>query len=419
MKINLWFWMIIHNLFFDKKTSKLKKKLVYKNNRKCKSVAKNGSESSKDEVPVDDKTILDHYMMNSVDEVPKRRCQTKVHFQKSLAENPWCAHGPTILFERIFSNIQTLNSIKYFACSAYRGRKECPAYFSVDDGTHCNVAKDKMFKWKANLSVDSNTIRPQIFKTFVYYCKSCCNFIETTSNKHQGHDVCKLTEMELAQPSLNNLLSSICTSTKEAQYHFSQDTLDILVNQFVLNGKQDIRVICIGVPLIHESLLNKSVKIGERSIRTMLLDIDVRLRPFYDASQHSSGTFCHYNMFNHFFFRESERKDYLTFLEEGSEDILVITDPPFGGKCELVGRTFNCIREDIMQLRNMKCKVDLMWIFPYYMERQILFEIPSIKMSDFQVCYQGNGKHGYKDGLEAGSVGCRKVNYLIWMHLYS
>ena len=397
----------------------MKKKLVYKSKRKCKSIAKNGLENGKAEMPVDDNTTSDpNIIINSANEFQKRRCQTKVQLQTSLAENPWCAHGPTILFERIFSNSQKQKSIKYFACSAYRGSKECSAYFDADNGNGCNIAKDKMFKWKTNLSVDSNTIRPTIIKPFVYYCKSCSNFIETMSNKHTGHEVSKLTEMDLAQPTLKNLLSSMSTSTKEAQYHFSQDTLDVLVNQFVLKGNHDIKVICIGVPRIYETLLMESAKIRESSIRTILLDIDVRLRPFYDGSKHSSGTFCNYNMFNHFFFRESERKEYLAFLEEGNEDILVITDPPFGGKCELIGRTFSCIQEDIMQMRNMKCKVDLMWIFPYYMERQILFEIPSMKMSDFQVCYQGNGKHGYKDGLEAGSVGCRKVNIIMRMHLY-
>ena len=49
------------------------------------------------------------------------------------------------------------------------------------------------------------------------------------------------------------------------------------------------------------------------------------------------------------------------------------------------------------------------WIFPYYMERFIQQEIPSITMSDYQVCYSSNGTSSYKDGLEIGKHGARKV----------
>ena len=96
---------------------------------------------------------------------------------------------------------------------------------------------------------------------------------------------------------------------------------------------------------------------------------------------------------------------------EQETDFLIVTDPPFGGKCELIGRTLKKISEDISRLASKRSpRVDIMWIFPYYMEHQIQCAVPLIQMSDFQVCYEGvQGKRIYKDGLEHGSQGGRKV----------
>jgi len=167
-------------------------------------------------------------------------------------------------------------------------------------------------------------------------------------------------------------------------------------------------VVCVGTPRIHESIVSSNLKGTAQDIKSILLDIDVRLRPFYDSSSSTWGTFCHYNMFNHFFFRDTERDEYLTFLK-GNEDVIIITDPPFGGKCELIARSLNIIREDVTKVRNRESTANIMWIFPYYMERQIQQEITDIKMSDYQVCYETKDANSYKDGLETGNSGSRKL----------
>ena len=96
-------------------------------------------------------------------------------------------------------------------------------------------------------------------------------------------------------------------------------------------------------------------------------------------------------------------------IETTKGEILIVTDPPFGGKCELIGRTLKCIQKDVINLSGDHDQIHTMWIFPYYMERFIQQEIPSIKMSDYQVCYSSNGTSSYKDGLEIGKQGARKV----------
>ena len=336
------------------------------------------------------------------------RSKTKVQLQESLAKNPWCAHGPTILFERVSTDLGDNKNKNFYACSAYRDRKECVAYFQADDNNLCIVSEEKMFKWKQILKRDSHGSRPQNQESLISFCKDCSEVVMKESISHKDHKVIKLKEKELSQPTLSGLLISKHTSTKEAQYHFSKDTLDVLLNQFIFKSNENIRVVCVGTPRIHETIISTKSKKAEYNVQSILLDIDERLGPIYDSCQSTWGTFCHYNMFNHFFFREIEQKDYLKFIG-GNDHIIIVTDPPFGGKCELIGRTMRLIKEDILHVRNKEPVADYMWIFPYYMERQIQYEIPGIRMSDFQVCYETKDKNGYKDGLETGNSGCRKV----------
>ena len=335
------------------------------------------------------------------------KSKTIVNLQQSLTENPWCAHGPTILFERVRTEKVDNKSLKYYACSAYRDHKECTAYFQANDDANCNVAKEKMYKWKRVLKLDSNISRPSISKEPKYFCRDCGELINTDLIPHKNHNLISSKECELFLPTLNGLLISKHSSTKEAQYHFSNDTLEVLVNQFILKDRK-IRIVCVGTPRIHEKIIATKLKKRTKSVESILLDIDLRLRPIYDSCSSTWGTFCHYNMFNHFFFRETEQQDYFNFLK-GDEDVIIVTDPPFGGKCELIGRTLNAIKEDISKQRGIETRINIMWIFPYYMERQILQAIPEMKMSDYQVCYETKDKNGYKDGLESGNSGCRKV----------
>lgn len=100
-------------------------------------------------------------------------------------ESPHCPHGPTVLFQRHGSNRA------FYACSAFRDRKECQFFVWRDDF-------DKA-KWQ---------IRPEIegrnFKTYnelvandsddYIFCHTCNELMESTAvsiKSHKGHDLRK------------------------------------------------------------------------------------------------------------------------------------------------------------------------------------------------------------------------------------
>ena len=59
--------------------------------------------------------------------------------------------------------------------------------------------------------------------------------------------------------------------------------------------------------------------------------------------------------------------------------LVIVTDPPFGGRCELVANTYKTIMNDFAEAHDKveaeKCRVEMIWIFPYFMEHQVIFLI--------------------------------------------
>lgn len=401
--------LIFEKFVYTKKLEKKQAKMKYHRKRHSKPSQKSSFKRKWEEMNNED-GITSHSMTSPNDSVTDKKCQTTAVLQDHLEDNPWCAHGPTVLFERISSMGKDDKRTQFYACSAYRDRKDCSAHFKADDVHPSHISQEKKLKWKHVIMEDRNTIPHSRLNESVYYCRQCCQLVEISSDGlHKGHEISKIEEKSLEQPTLEGLLESKSSAKKEAQYHFSVESLDVLVNEFILKQKGISRILCIGAPSIHEKILSLYTEKLDRNPKSMLLDIDFRLRSFYNSVQRTSDTFCHYNMFNHFFFRVSEQNNYLDFLKDAKGEILIVTDPPFGGKCELIGRTLKCIQKDVINLSGGHDQIHTMWIFPYYMERFIQQEIPSIKMSDYQVCYSSNGTSSYKDGLEIGKQGARKV----------
>ena len=96
---------------------------------------------------------------------------------------------------------------------------------------------------------------------------------------------------------------------------------------------------------------------------------------------------------------------YLEFLRESKPGRLVIvTDPPFGGRCELVANTYKAIQNEFAEIHDKKpekCRLEMIWIFPYFMEFQVKASLPEIGMSDYHVSYEPGS--GYRDGKEGGT----------------
>lgn len=68
--------------------------------------------------------------------------------------------------------------------------------------------------------------------------------------------------------------------------------------------------------------------------------------------------------------------------------LAVVTDPPFGGKVELVDRCIRSVAQDWRRVNGLRGDRNplIMWIFPYFMESKIRACNEELQMSDYQGC---------------------------------
>ena len=221
----------------------------------------------------------------------------------------------------------------------------------------------------------------------VDFCRTCSRVKRDSCENH--HSIQTLSKDSLKCPV--SILSQKSEDKKEAQYFFSEAT-----RKFFLSTIQKLNftdVLCIGCPSIFE-------KIEEvNSIRSLLVDIDARFGNFYNNKK-----FLWCNYFNgHFFNGEADRETFRNFLIE-SEKILLLIDPPFGAKTELISHSLDRTL-DLLDMFNIKAKASVMWIYPYFMERQVVASTRArgnMRMSDYRVTYRDHKQYG-----EAGVAGLR------------
>ena len=98
--------------------------------------------------------------------------------------------------------------------------------------------------------------------------------------------------------------------------------------------------------------------------------------------------FCHYNMFNNYFFGGKESKrTFKNFLSENQDEkLIILIDPPFGGLIDAISHTLKIINK-WWQKRNNKIEenIPIIWFFPYFHEARILKNFPDMKMMDYKV----------------------------------
>ncbi|KAK7073862.1 rRNA N6-adenosine-methyltransferase zcchc4 [Halocaridina rubra] len=302
-----------------------------------------------------------------------------------IQSNPRCTHGPTILFER-FQNDGT--SKRYYACSACRDRKDCPFYHSADQKftqAKAEVWQDVIKKATPTLTHAEVYKRAKVIKTLSpserMYCCDCSQLI---GSKQQGHHKThalktSVSDEQLKKPS--TLLPPKESSRFEAQYLFAANSTDILMS--MLEQLQARKVLCLGAPRIFETIVNSPAK----KMSALLLDIDDRYGAFFSPEQ-----FLCYNMFNHYFFGgEMAQNTYKKFLS-GKEKMVVVSDPPFGGRMELLGHNLLTVQNEWRDA-NKLTKADqlsVLFIFPYFMEPQVLENLPKFTMLDYQVDYDNH-----------------------------
>lgn len=74
--------------------------------------------------------------------------------------------------------------------------------------------------------------------------------------------------------------------------------------------------------------------------------------------------------------------------------MVIITDPPFGGRTEPILFTLQKINESYQKLNNRNDKIPLFWIYPYFMEPHITYINSEFSMLDYKIEYENHGAFG-------------------------
>ncbi|RMZ99908.1 zinc finger CCHC domain-containing 4 [Brachionus plicatilis] len=247
---------------------------------------------------------------------------------ENINQNPYCNHGPTILFK----NKDKL----FYACSACRDHKLCNFYLKYEEGK--KISQEKYDFWldqfKSTLIPieDQNKKRKEIINSKnKRYCHNCNEFILNSESlkKHSDHFVLEKITDEMLKKPLQNILNPIEKNSSNAQFVFDDQT-NLFIQNHIKKFEYD-SVLCIGTPSIFENLIDSNINL-------MLLDIDDRFMMFYDENRYQK-----FNMFNNYFFYD--KKKYELFLAK-AKNLLVIIDPPYGGMVKLISNTINTIMKD-------------------------------------------------------------------------
>lgn len=93
----------------------------------------------------------------------------------------------------------------------------------------------------------------------------------------------------------------------------------------------------------------------------------------------------------------------LWFYNFSGDNIVIITDPPFGGRTEPIALTFQTINEIYQKLNQRNDNIPMFWIYPYFMETHICLTNLGFTMLDYIVEYENHGSFG--NGPKARKLG--------------
>ncbi|KAF6200786.1 hypothetical protein GE061_005232 [Apolygus lucorum] len=268
---------------------------------------------------------------------------------------------------------------QYFACTACRDPKDCPFRLKCGEkfsATKIRALSDAKRRLAPNLS-HSEAVELLIkFKKLKVnkrgFCRSCFMLVfPETCSEHTGHNIIqKVSNEMLSHPSQFVLAKT--NDKLEAQYWFNEETKGFILS--LIEKLESSSVLCIGAPTVFEIVRS----IG---IRCLMLDIDSRYMTFYNKEE-----FGWFNMLNfHFLTDESVGFDSLKKTISTGK-VLVILDPPFGARLELLAYSIN----RISSLCSGKCMVFL--VLPYFMEPQVTKYLPDFQMLDYVVHYTNHSK---------------------------
>ncbi|XP_071599917.1 rRNA N(6)-adenosine-methyltransferase ZCCHC4 isoform X2 [Heliangelus exortis] len=312
---------------------------------------------------------------------------------------PSCPHGPALLFVKTGQGKE--EGRRFYACSACRDRKDCN-FFQWEDEKVSETRLAAREEYNRNHQ-PSFTHRQNVerYRSFVLlplskrrFCQECQQLLLPAEwEEHSDHQfLCDISTAQLKTPS--KLLYPLENKKTNAQYLFADRSCQFLLDLIVALGFR--RVLSVGTPRLHEMIQTKASQEEDFRVRSLLLDIDFRYSQFYTEDE-----FCHYNMFNHYFFGgEAACETCRKFLyQDKGERVIMVTDPPFGGLVEALASSFKKLMAmwtETEKVGHKNPEMPMFWIFPYFFESRILEFFPTFSMLDYQVDYDNHAlyKHG-------------------------
>jgi Probable N6-adenine methyltransferase len=202
------------------------------------------------------------------------RCKVVICGVDDSLPVPSCVHGRCQLFERSNGKNADKNGVKFYACSVYRDRKLCNAYFIAEEYGKKPRIRDK------SLVVADSVIGKRPIE------------VETTLDHKR--------------------FKAITDDNGNSQFFFDDPTVCYVsgqVESLLVNASD--KILCIGCP---------SIAMNLTSVKSTLLDMDDRLKDQF------SGDFYHYSMFNSVIKGEDL---FVRGLQDVSLIKAIIIDPPF------------------------------------------------------------------------------------------
>ena len=301
-----------------------------------------------------------------------------------------CYHGPMLEFTTTIPGVGLSSNrpdSKTELCCAFNRDVKYP---------NCNLTKEKEQQRldKFESLIKNKLVRTQLFKNKLER-KDRIN--EGVDEDDENSNLPSVSPSEISKtikfprnPIQRKLLSFKTEDSTNAQYLLSDRSIEFIKDKFLENHDQ---IFCIGMPRLHEEILNSADENLKSSKKSILLDIDERFNLFYPES------FIKFNMFNCHFF-EGYLEKFKSLLEKLNFDpekrILLVVDPPFSGLAAAFIDSFNWLKSVVLE---DKFKIDIAWIFPYFFHKDIRklepflgdeIDKPSINPVNFIVDYDNH-----------------------------
>ncbi|KAH8305953.1 hypothetical protein KR018_006613 [Drosophila ironensis] len=251
-------------------------------------------------------------------------------------QHPRCPHGPTILFHRQ----SQLPGEGFYACSAHRDSKLCNFHLPAE-------------RWRGSSSQDP--LPPKAYPRSQRRAADPNSAVDPTTN-----------------------LTALSQDKVNAQYFFDEAAVAFLADQCQHLGIT--KVVCMGAPRLHFRLRDK--------LCSFLLDLDERFADFLGPQE-----FCLYNMCNnHFFYPRQPLEEFLQC--SASDKLLIVTDPPFGCRTELISNTLRSLRRLHNRINGTPwTPLAVFWVYPYYSANHIRQAMPEMEMSDYRINYTNHSRY--------------------------